>query len=412
MSAEQVAAAQAEADAQKKADRYWEPQLETWKQQLRRGGEEQSHASEALASVRDPHAVPTIKRVFGREEPELQLLCVRILSGIKGSEASRAITEVSLYARSAEVRKAAVEELQRRDPRDFMGALIETLHRPLNFQVTPHGAAGRRGVIEIEGERVRSRRIYWIPPTENSAQWARYTGRTNMDRDLERIHRYNGKVSAANAPVIQVLQTVTGQWIGRDPDDWRRWWYDQLGYSYESPKQRPVRTSVHYVHNIRSCFGQRTPVLTLTGPRAIETLRIGDLVLSQDTQTGSLSYEPVVGLHKNPPMATLRLRLGNEEIIATTYHRFWLAGQGWAMARELKTGEILRSLGGRIELASIEAGTEVPVFNLDVARNCTYFVGKNNILVHDNSLPPSMLTPFDAEPLLEALADDSRESAR
>jgi hypothetical protein len=117
-----------------------------------------------------------------------------------------------------------------------------------------------------------------------------------------------------------------------------------------------------------------------------------------------LSYEPIVGLHKNSPIATLRLRLGDEEIISTTYHRFWRTGRGWAMARELNSGDILRTLGGRMELASVQAGAVEPVFKLDVARNCTYFVGKNNLLVHDNSLPPAMVTPFDAEPLLELVA--------
>jgi Pretoxin HINT domain len=136
--------------------------------------------------------------------------------------------------------------------------------------------------------------------------------------------------------------------------------------------------------------------------------RIGDLVLSQNCQSGRLSYEPVVGLHHNSPMPTLRLRLGDEEIVSTTYHRFWRAGQGWAMARELELGDVLRRLAGRIKVADIQVGPVEPVFNLDVASNCTYFVGKNAVLVHDNGLPPSMLTPFDAEPELEAVAHAGR----
>jgi hypothetical protein len=76
------------------------------------------------------------------------------------------------------------------------------------------------------------------------------------------------------------------------------------------------------------------------------------------------------------------------------------------MARELKPGDILRTIGGRIEVSSVQAGPVEPVFNLDVARECTYFVGRNSFLVHDNSLPPPMLTPFDAEPALELVAHD------
>jgi len=55
---------------------------------------------------------------------------------------------------------------------------------------------------------------------------------------------------------------------------------------------------------------------------------------------------------------------------------------------------------------TLQAGLVEPVFNLDLAGNCTYFVGSNSVLVHDNSLPPPMLTPFDAELLLELVAHD------
>jgi hypothetical protein len=247
---------------------------------------------------------------------------------------------------------------------------------------------------------------------QDLAQGARGRTEATLARDVRSVERHNSKVHQANRPAVEVLQAVTGQGIGDDPEDWTAWWYDQQGYSYDRPKRPIMRTYVRYVPipaRVKSCFGQGTPVLTLTGARPIELLRIGDLVLSQDIETGRLSYEPVVGLHQNPPMATLRLRLGDEEIVSTTYHRFWCAGQGWAMARELKSSDILRSLAGRIEVASVEAGSVQPVFNLDVARNCTYFVGKNNLLVHDNSLPPPMLTPFDAEPLLELVAQNRPE---
>jgi hypothetical protein len=61
---------------------------------------------------------------------------------------------------------------------------------------------------------------------------------------------------------------------------------------------------------------------------------------------------------------------------------------------------------------TLQAGLVEPFFNLDVARNCTYFVARNSVLVHDNSLPPPMLTPLDAEPLLELVAQTLPESAR
>lgn len=89
--------------------------------------------------------------------------------------------------------------------------------------------------------------------------------------------------------MVEVLEAVSGQRIGDDPDQWATWWYDQQGYRYESPIRPYKRTIVRYVPipmRVKSCFGQGTPVLTIQGPRPIETLRIGDLVLSQNCQSG------------------------------------------------------------------------------------------------------------------------------
>jgi hypothetical protein len=66
---------------------------------------------------------------------------------------------------------------------------------------------------------------------------------------------------------------------------------------------------------LRSCFGAGTPVLTRSGPQPIERVEVGDLVLSQDTVSGALSYRPVVAALHNPPAATLRVILGGGESI-------------------------------------------------------------------------------------------------
>ena len=47
-------------------------------------------------------------------------------------------------------------------------------------------------------------------------------------------------------------------------------------------------------------------------------------------------------------------------------------------------------------VARAEPGEVVPVYNLDVARDHTYFVGEHDYLVHDNTLPDAGSRPFDA----------------
>ncbi len=152
-----------------------------------------------------------------------------------------------------------------------------------------------------------------------------------------------------------------------------------------------------------SCFAAGTPVSTRTGLRPIETLKVGDVVLSQDTVTGALSYQPILGIHHNRPAETLRIRLKDETLVSTPVHRFWRPGRGWAMARDLKPGDFIRTVGGGAEIVKVEPDRVQPVFNLDVARNNSFFVGAKQALVRDNSLPPAMLSPFDAEPSLASI---------
>ena len=121
-------------------------------------------------------------------------------------------------------------------------------------------------------------------------------------------------------------------------------------------------------------------------------------MLSQDVATGALSYQPVLATFHNPPAETLRITLGGETIVATRFHRFWRAGQGWATARDLKTGDAIRTLRGRPAISAIEPGTVRPVFNLEVAGGKTFLVGEIGALVHDKSKPPGpQLEPFDVQ---------------
>ncbi|WP_406697188.1 polymorphic toxin-type HINT domain-containing protein [Singulisphaera sp. Ch08] len=130
---------------------------------------------------------------------------------------------------------------------------------------------------------------------------------------------------------------------------------------------------------------------------------VGDQVLGQETTTGRLSYQPIVAVFHNPPSQTLRIDLGDESIVATGIHRFWKAGRGWTMARELKPGDTVRTLAGLSTVRSVESDQVQPVFNLQVAEGRTFFVGRTGTLVHDNSLIEAVTDPFDAAPELESV---------
>jgi hypothetical protein len=101
--------------------------------------------------------------------------------------------------------------------------------------------------------------------------------------------------------------------------------------------------------------------------------------------------------HRNRPAATVRISINGETIVATGIHRFWKAGTGWTMARDLQPGDRLRMIGGSGSIQSIEPGATQTVYNLDVAENRNFLVGSAGLLVHDFSFVQPVSEPFDRQ---------------
>ncbi len=217
------------------------------------------------------------------------------------------------------------------------------------------------------------------------------------------------ELEAANAQILQVndrteqaLRWVSDQDLGTDPEAWKTWWADAQGYVYERPapmptpmdQPKPVLTS--WIH--LSCFAAGTPIVGIAGQRPIEKIKVGDRILAQNTDTGALQLQPVVAVYHNKPSPTLKLAVGGQVIVTTGIHRFWKAGRGWVMARDLKPGDILRTVGGTAWVESIDSDVVQPVFNLEVAAGQSFFVGAPRVLVHDNSIANDVVAPFDAAP--------------
>jgi hypothetical protein len=256
------------------------------------------------------------------------------------------------------------------------------------------------------------------------AENANNTARRRLESDIQQIEAHNRAVAESNDRVLPVLAMVAGQDLGPDRASWNKWWVDQIGFTIVPQKSQEKATVVEQVpidyqpqpvaptvlgqsttviRRLASCFAAGTLIKTRDGLRPIETLRVGDLVLTQNVKTGALGYQPVFRAIHNPPSTTFRISLGNEPIISSQFHRFWKAGHGWVMARDLKAGDALRTLDGVATVSGVEADRVQPVFNLEVAEDCDFFVGTLGALVHDNTLPDLRLAPFDA-PAVATLA--------
>ena len=483
-----VAAAKAEAEAQKGADRTWKPQLEKWKGMLAQPSR-QVEARAGLLGVTDPRAVVSVVRVFGTDRPSDQRLAVGLLGQIESPQASRALAALAVFSATPDVRRAAVEILRRRDPHDFVGFWISLIRAPVQYEVRPVGGPGTPGVLFVADRQANTQRIYrpmdapdpanYLDLTPNlnkllegiaaaaadpgsaanpwnqmvsvsqrvrvggltpvaeiqtqipmgqlirEAQMSADLAQSQLADDVARLDASNAAIHRRNRPILLALRDITNHDLGEDSTRWNRWWTDQQGYAITSsslsqaptvvenlsfdltpppvPLEAPqvfgevaIGFRVAAVKLTHHCFGAGTPVRTIDGAKRIERVQRGDLVLVQDTTTGALSYQPVLTAFHNPPSATYRVRLGADEVVATGIHRFWRAGKGWAMTRDLKRGDLIRTLGGVAAVEAVAPERVQPVFNLEVAEGRSFFVGEIGALVHDNSLVEATPNPFDA----------------
>jgi hypothetical protein len=261
-----------------------------------------------------------------------------------------------------------------------------------------------------------------ILDSQRSAQVAQQ----QLAGDVQAIDAYNAPIQRTNRLARQVLAETVGTDLGEDSSAWQKWMVDLFGYAYVAPSSSPYEPStiveqvpIDYqpqaappmifpqvvgIQTVRfhSCFAAGTLVQTIDGPRPIEDLLAGDDVLTQDPRTGELKYQPLVAVYHNPPNATFRVELQgtDESIVATGIHRLWKAGKGWIMVRDLKPGDVLRTLGGTAAVELVQEERVQPVFNLRVAEGESFFVGRCGILAHDNSTINPTPEPFDAvEPL-------------
>jgi hypothetical protein len=255
------------------------------------------------------------------------------------------------------------------------------------------------------------------------AQVTAQVAQQQLAGDVQAIDAYNAPILTSNQRVREVLCGSVGADPGSDRTAWQRWLVNLLGYAFSAARpyeDRPTvveevplsyqpQTSPVFVDRTigvsfsqHSCFGAGTQVRTEHGLQLIEELRAGDVVLTQAPTTGELKYQPLVAVYHNPPNETFRIELDGEAIVATGIHRFWKAGRGWVMARELKVGDTLRTLGGVVVVKAVAKQGVQPVFNLRVAEGESFFVGRMGVLAHDNSLVNPTPSPFDAVPELGA----------
>ena len=221
MTREQIAADEKDGDAQRKADKRWEPLLRKWKSSL---GEKarRDEAEQALANVVDPRAVPSIMRVFGAGPPAHQLIAVSILGRIDSPAAAKELARLATLNDNESIRQAAIAALKGHVLRDYVEDLIAMFQSKVVYEVQPVQGPGSTGSLAVDTPRFHLVRTYDAPPAFTLASTFRGTvgydangmpfvaAGVEMDR-IRRIPFYGaqlGAVAAIEARTQELLATA------------------------------------------------------------------------------------------------------------------------------------------------------------------------------------------------------------
>lgn len=315
---------------------------------------------------------------------------------------------------------------------------------------TPFANREIPGTIAVEGNTL-------VAASDNQVASAVTQKEAQRDGDARqmRIAQENEQTRQMQRSICTVLRISTGEKLDDSPTLWWNWWdmhqeiltvgskeilrnYDRnfqsLVYSVDPQRTRifqatgsterpaddaPVSTapSAELGNRIRPSFARINPstrldclaagtmIQTERGLRPIETLQIGDNVVSQNIATGAISLKPVLRTSQRPPSITVVIALSNDEKIqATLGHHWWVIGKGWIKTKDLQPGMQIRTASSYIEITKLEDAEDTITYNLSVADNHTYFVGSERLLSYDsNELIPTLQTVpgVAASPLFE-----------
>ena len=382
-------------------------------------------AAKRLLAVRDPSAIPAMEAIVSPASDRAGKLVVETLSAINDPAASLSLARHAIYYPSHLVRDAAAKKLQTRDKHSYVPQLIAMMYLPVRSEVVarvlPSGRIGYRHSFLREGE---NRNEVLVLDTEyfrveraggdaglSAARAAADAAQTALEREAA-VEAQNRFQSQLNDRITRTLKIATGQDLPAQPESWWKWWNDYNELLSQGPKTVAViqeyqaSAVVDLVPQtggsgsggsggsgsgggtgqgsfIAECLVADTLVWTASGPQPIEKIRVGDMVLAQNSESGELALRPVLRTTTRPKGQTVKFTAGQESFEASGGHVFWVSGDGWRKASELASGMVLHTVHGPARVSSVEKGKVAETFNLVVADYSTYFVGRQKILSHD-----------------------------
>lgn len=387
-----------------------------------------SFAAGELREIVDPLAVPAAEAILVPSSVVPPEAMIDWFDRVDTQESSQVLARFGLFHPQPSVRQYAAQKLLQRPLHDFVPDLMKMLSSPVSSMIVPllDGSGAVVGYRQaFAQEKYDKKDILFL---SRAAQ--QVSGRFDAQEDLTQmpegqvlaaelnssiqasvrnlyetevamrnaaVQRENQQLAQRNSRISELVSAVAQKEFSGDPTEMWRWWdrYNETKYQDYKP-ERYRRSSLvdnfpAYVEaaptqpmrGAGECFVAGTQVVTRRGLRAIEQLVAGDLVLSRNVTTGELGWKPVLRATVRPPEATCRVTLGEEEFQCTKAHLFWVSGDGWKKASEIRPGDVLHAAEEPSVVTRVIAAAELPTYNLEVADNATYFVGKAMVLTHD-----------------------------
>jgi len=422
LTAAEIRQARAEAIERRRGLVQWTPKLVKLRVDLlSESGKARRRATERLFEIRSPDAIPALQSVLAPASEELALLVVELLARMDHQEASLSLARLAVISPWDTVRLAAARKLKSRDDREFVPAMLSGMQSLVQRRSEiVRGRGGRlvyRQAFFREGQEANQlavletayRRV--AAPNGSGADTLGRVIETVQQREVAgqtALARQNAQREAMNTRIMQALVTITGAEVfPASPESWWQWWneHNEVYIEGEKPLQQVVlREQINVADRVSvdsstgevaitgrgsmplDCLAAGTPVWTLTGPQPIEEIRVGDLVLSQNIETGELAFKPVLRTTVRPESPLVRIETDQEVIETSGGHPFWVSGAGWVKARMLKQGNELHGVTSTSRISSVETSRREKTYNLVVADFNNYFVGEKKILCHDNTI--------------------------
>jgi hypothetical protein len=419
----------------------WRPKLRAWQPVIDGPNDKKrEYAIEQVEKIDDPDVIPVLETFLFEGGPQFGGAVVRLLAKYPQWEATQTLARFVVVSKWPPVRQEAIRALERRPMHEYVPLFLRGLVSPIQTQwhiaTGPDGAvryqhhffrAGPGENYAMKAERVafpvpRVADVVRVPvgpyvdPTWGPDDPAIAVDASDDEEDLETltslldaaereraVELTNAKISINNVRFFTALEQTTGKFHKREPAAWWDWWqkYNEV-YAQKPTRYLYQSSQSFFVNNYRvyytpmSCFVAGTKVWTQRGRVPIETIKIGDRVLSQDPDTGELAFKLVLNTTLRPPSPMIKVTVDGEDIITTLGHPVWVSEKRWRMAKLLEVSDQLHGTAGILTVDGIDELVPMnQAHNLVIADWATYFVGEKGVLVHDNTYraPTRALVP-------------------